>query len=176
MIPVRLTRKNRKRGEKWCTQHLQLFIKASSIARMSASGIFPHRDKASPVSKLSVISQRGLTTRVLDCKWNHRRNLCVCVCVCLLRQCLTEQSAVGVTFTERRYLWHEAVRFCCTVCYRRARRAMVQISGGTCIQRRTVKVDRERNGRRKPTVIFSGCLEVKTKDDFLCVIWIRKVG
>ena len=49
---------------------------------------------------------------------------------------------------------------------------MVKVSGGVCAQIRTVKID----GEIKQTVIFYVCLEVKIKEGFLCVIWIRKVG
>ncbi len=47
-------------------QYLQLFLQIFRIVCVSKDGIFPHGDKASHVSKPSVITQVGLTTTVLN--------------------------------------------------------------------------------------------------------------
>lgn len=98
-------------------QHLQLFLKVSSIVCLSENGIFPHRDKASHVSKPSVISQRGLTTSVLAVNETTHRNLCAFVCAGVFLSMFNRVVRTGgLMFTGRRYLWHEAVKFCFTVC------------------------------------------------------------
>lgn len=144
---------------------------------LSENCIFPHRDKASHVSKPSVISQRRLTTSVLDCKWNHTSES-VCMCVWLsFCQCLTEQSAVGVLCSQEEDTFGMKQSSSVLQSVRAGlNRLWLRSLVGVCIQRGRVKIDRWRLRDIKQTAIFYGCLEVKTKEDFLCVIWIRKVG